>query len=314
MPWTIFSSGGAAQRRYTELAWTALPQESRRKRFIPSCAGSRQSVPRQRPPRRAAARWARDDRHGSGDQDAGADGLTAPTPSHRGTPRAKATVTPLAVPNPASPGCLSCPTVAPSSFEVSVPPIALMSRPPRSVPPGPPPATWNPRPRGARRAQARRPGARRGARRYAARLWYRHRGGAAAWSARASPPAAPLAAAPPPRRFRLLRWACRDDLGTLALGLVLLWFRRADLPRPDSALDATPGQPDPRRPQRHVFASFGDVVGEPLRLGDYPPYLPAAVVAVEDRRFWHHAHRPDRHGTRRADDLVAGQRGAGGRR
>ena len=38
----------------------------------------------------------------------------------------------------------------------------------------------------------------------------------------------------------------------------------------------------------HVFATFGDIVGEPLRLTDLPPYLPAAAVAVEDRRFWHH--------------------------
>jgi penicillin-binding protein 1A len=29
-------------------------------------------------------------------------------------------------------------------------------------------------------------------------------------------------------------------------------------------------------------------VGEPLRLRDFPPALPAAVVAVEDRRFYHH--------------------------
>ena len=101
--------------------------------------------------------------------------------------------------------------------------------------------------------------------------------------------------------------------GTLALGLVLLWFAR-DLPRPDSALDAT------RRPSLtledrsgHVFASFGDVVGEPLRLGDYPPYLPAAVVAVEDRRFWHHG-GIDLIGMARAalTDLVAGHVVQGG--
>jgi penicillin-binding protein 1A len=68
----------------------------------------------------------------------------------------------------------------------------------------------------------------------------------------------------------------------------LLWFAR-DLPRPESALDAA------RRPSLllqdrsgRVFASFGDVVGEPLRLRDLPPALPAAVVAVEDRRFWRH--------------------------
>ena len=37
-----------------------------------------------------------------------------------------------------------------------------------------------------------------------------------------------------------------------------------------------------------IFATFGDLVGEPLRLADLPPDLPAAAVAVEDRRFWHH--------------------------
>ena len=37
-----------------------------------------------------------------------------------------------------------------------------------------------------------------------------------------------------------------------------------------------------------VFATFGDIVGDPLRLSDLPPSLPAAAVAVEDRRFWHH--------------------------
>jgi penicillin-binding protein 1A len=37
-----------------------------------------------------------------------------------------------------------------------------------------------------------------------------------------------------------------------------------------------------------IIATFGDLVGEPLRLKDFPPSLPAAVVAVEDRRFYHH--------------------------
>lgn len=69
---------------------------------------------------------------------------------------------------------------------------------------------------------------------------------------------------------------------------MLLWFAR-DLPRPEAALDAA------RRPSLaledstgHVFATFGDIVGDPLRLSDMPAYLPAAAVAVEDRRFWHH--------------------------
>jgi len=77
--------------------------------------------------------------------------------------------------------------------------------------------------------------------------------------------------------------------GTLVIGLTVLWFAR-DLPRPESALDAT------RRPSLtlenragHVFARFGDVVGEKLHLTDMPAYVPAAFVAVEDRRYWDHS-------------------------
>jgi penicillin-binding protein 1A len=91
------------------------------------------------------------------------------------------------------------------------------------------------------------------------------------------------------RRFRLLGYAVIAAIwASLALALVVLWFAR-DLPRPEAALDAA------RRPSLaledrtgHVFATFGDIVGEPLRLQDMPPYLPAAAVAIEDRRFWQH--------------------------
>ena len=102
---------------------------------------------------------------------------------------------------------------------------------------------------------------------------------------------APLRRVPVPRRrrFRLLGYAVIAAVwATLALVLVLLWFAH-DLPRPEAALDAA------RRPSLaledrsgRVFATFGDIVGEPLRLNDLPPYLPAAAVAIEDRRFWRH--------------------------
>ena len=37
-----------------------------------------------------------------------------------------------------------------------------------------------------------------------------------------------------------------------------------------------------------MFATYGDIVGEPLRLAQLPRWLPDAAVAVEDRRFFQH--------------------------
>ncbi|WP_158742069.1 transglycosylase domain-containing protein [Acidisphaera sp. L21] len=90
-------------------------------------------------------------------------------------------------------------------------------------------------------------------------------------------------------RWRIARWLLILGIwAVLVLGVVLVWFAR-DLPRPDSALDSA------RRPgltledrSGHPFATFGDVVGDPLRLSDLPPWLPQAAVAIEDRRFWSH--------------------------
>jgi penicillin-binding protein 1A len=97
---------------------------------------------------------------------------------------------------------------------------------------------------------------------------------------------------PGPRRgggWRWLRWAILLSVwGGIALGallLVLTW----DLPRSDIALSAT------RRPgvtleaaDGRVIATSGDVHGEIVRLRDLPPHLPAAVIAIEDRRFRAH--------------------------
>ncbi len=100
--------------------------------------------------------------------------------------------------------------------------------------------------------------------------------------------AAPGAARPRRRwAWRLVRWGLIAAIwGGLALGALLVWFAR-DLPRPEAALDAA------RRPglalqdtSGHTFATFGDIVGEPLRLADMPKYLPEAAVDIEDRRFW----------------------------
>ena len=76
--------------------------------------------------------------------------------------------------------------------------------------------------------------------------------------------------------------------GSVAGGLLLLALSW-DLPPPATALRAV------RRPsltltddRGTVFATVGDLVGAPMRLAQLPPYVPEAVVAVEDRRYWEH--------------------------
>jgi penicillin-binding protein 1A len=72
------------------------------------------------------------------------------------------------------------------------------------------------------------------------------------------------------------------------LAAVLLWFTW-DMPRTDSALEHQ------RRPSVTLQANDGaplgtqgDLYGETLRLRDMPAYVPAALLAIEDRRFRSH--------------------------
>lgn len=105
-----------------------------------------------------------------------------------------------------------------------------------------------------------------------------------------TPPRTPSPAGPPRRVGRLLlRWLVLLTVwGGLGLGLLLLFFVW-DMPRPETALAAT------RRPSvtllaadGSMLATQGDLYGERVRLRDLPPYLPAALLAVEDRRFYSH--------------------------
>jgi penicillin-binding protein 1A len=89
---------------------------------------------------------------------------------------------------------------------------------------------------------------------------------------------------------RLLRFGMYLTIwGLVALTAIVIWAAY-DLPRPESAMDAE------RRPALvlqdragQTFATYGDLVGEPLRLNELPPELPAALVAVEDHRFYEHS-------------------------
>ncbi|WP_380067306.1 transglycosylase domain-containing protein [Dankookia sp. GCM10030260] len=113
---------------------------------------------------------------------------------------------------------------------------------------------------------------------------------------RPAPLAAPAAAAraeaarPPRRRGRsLLGWLVQGLVwGGLAVCAFLLFFAW-DLPRVDGIPAAT------RRPSvtltsadGAMLATQGDLYGQTVRLRDLPPALPAALMAVEDRRFRSH--------------------------
>ncbi len=113
-------------------------------------------------------------------------------------------------------------------------------------------------------------------------------------AARGEAAAAAPTTPPSPRRpaaawRRVLRWAVMLAVwGGLAGASVLLWFAW-DMPGPEAALAAT------RRPSVRLVASNGgllategDLYGEVVRLRDLPPFLPAALLAVEDRRFRSH--------------------------
>jgi penicillin-binding protein 1A len=87
----------------------------------------------------------------------------------------------------------------------------------------------------------------------------------------------------------LLRFGFLAAIWGLIAASVVLLILAWDLPRPEAALAAT------RRPSTTLLASDGkllatngDLYGETLRLRDMPAHLPAAFIAIEDRRFRDH--------------------------
>lgn len=104
------------------------------------------------------------------------------------------------------------------------------------------------------------------------------------------PPRPPAPPAPPPaRRWRWLRWAVLALVwGAVGFAALALWFCW-DLPRPEAALATT------RRPSVTLLsadgatlATQGDLYGATVHLRDLPPHVPAALIAIEDRRFRQH--------------------------
>ena len=76
--------------------------------------------------------------------------------------------------------------------------------------------------------------------------------------------------------------------GGVALGAVALWFTW-DMPNPAIAVTAT-RRPAIRLldPAGHLVARFGAVSGRVVLPRALPAYVPAAFIAIEDRRFYQH--------------------------
>ena len=76
--------------------------------------------------------------------------------------------------------------------------------------------------------------------------------------------------------------------GLIVLGSIVLWYSY-DLPdikrlegvtrKPSVTLLARDGS---------VMATYGDLYGSVVRVGDLPPHIPGAIMAIEDRRFYRH--------------------------
>jgi penicillin-binding protein 1A len=94
---------------------------------------------------------------------------------------------------------------------------------------------------------------------------------------------------PPNRRWRLVRWGLLLSLWGVIVGAgTVAWFALTLPPTNDL-------QTAERRPSvtllgadGGLIATYGDLFGDALRLKDMPAYLPQAVIATEDRRFYRH--------------------------
>ena len=103
-------------------------------------------------------------------------------------------------------------------------------------------------------------------------------------------------AAPRPGRSRrravlwfLAKWSIVGAIWTGFFALLFLAWCAYDLPGPER-LNELKRQPSVAllAADGSLIASYGDLYGDSVKLADLPPYLPEAVLATEDRRFYSH--------------------------
>lgn len=106
-------------------------------------------------------------------------------------------------------------------------------------------------------------------------------------SARGSGGARPPRRSPPARGLGPWRFLVLAGLWCFIAGLGVIGYFVLTLP---GTRDLTAAQRKPSitllADDGSLIATYGDLFGEPLRLSEMPKYLPEAVIATEDRRFY----------------------------
>lgn len=115
--------------------------------------------------------------------------------------------------------------------------------------------------------------------------------------AKAAAPAKPRRDAPPPRRrrrrFGVLRLLLRTTLtltlfGLLAVAAIVAYYAATLPPRSEWAVPQRPPNVAILSQDGELIGNRGDTGGRAVELGDLPSYVPEAVIAIEDRRFYAH--------------------------
>jgi penicillin-binding protein 1A len=88
----------------------------------------------------------------------------------------------------------------------------------------------------------------------------------------------------------ILKWGAVATIWALFLGFCFAAWLAFDLPDVDT-LNEIDKRPSVTLLDRNgdIFATYGDLYGETVQLAELPIYLPQAVLAMEDRRFYDHS-------------------------
>ena len=88
---------------------------------------------------------------------------------------------------------------------------------------------------------------------------------------------------------RLVYWAIVAGIwGVIAVGAIVIYYGARLPPTSEWAVPKRPANVKILSADGQLVGNRGDTGGEAVRISELPPYLPGAVIAIEDRRFRQH--------------------------